>query len=159
MKQYSVRIHLTDDPELVRLTCDGIDELVSVLQIFSPQIEDEMIVHSIRCYCLIENKANPNAQSVLEGIARRGGIQTPSRPIYLQRIEYVEERDSYVVNYGITPSDNSYGIEFRPDALTDWVNSPLYFAWQIGAFLRFSGHTSLTPAAIEAVQLRKFWGA
>lgn len=159
MKQYSVRIHLTDDPELVRLVCDGIEELVSVLQIFSPQIEDEMIVHSIRCYLGIENKTLPNAQSVIEGIAKRGGIQTPARPVYLQRVQYDAERDIYLVTYGLAPSDDSYGIEVRPAQLTDWTNSAVLFAWQIGAFLRFRGFSSLTADAIAAVEARTFWGA
>ena len=159
MKQYNVRLHSTDDPEWFRLVCDGIDDTVSIQQIFSQQIEDDMIVHSIRCYLAIENKTLPNAQSVIEGIAKRGGIQTPARPVYLQRVQYDAERDIYLVTYGLAPSDDSYGIEVRPAQLTDWRNSAILFAWQIGSFLRFQGFSTLTPEAIAAVEARTFWGA
>ena len=157
LKEYAVKVEPVDDGN-VRLIWDGIDEVLPVTAIFSDQVLDEGIINSIRCFCLIENKPDPTTQSVIAGISARGGIHTPSRPIYVHKIEYVEDRDCYSVTYGYTPTDASYGIQFTRDALEQRPNSPVLLAYQIGAFLRFAGHTSLTPDAIAAIESRKFRG-
>jgi hypothetical protein len=60
--------------------------------------------------------------------------------------------------YGYTSADASYGLEITRDDLAQRPNSALLLAYQIGAFLRFKGLTSLTPEAIAAIQSRKFRG-
>jgi hypothetical protein len=157
LKEYGVAIELIDE-ENVRLRWDGLDEVVPQSAIFTSEIRDEMIVHSLRCFCLIENKPDPTAQSVVAGIAARGGIHTPARAIYVRSITYLEARDCYQISYGYTSADASYGLEITRDDLAQRPNSALLLAYQIGAFLRFKGLTSLTPEAIDAIQSRKFRG-
>ena len=157
LREYSVTVELVDE-ENVRLKWDGVDEIVSVSSIFAADVRDEMLINSIRCYCLIENKPDPTAQSVVQGIASRGGIHTPARPIYVRSIRWLEAKNCYYIEYGYTAADASFGLEFTSDDLQQRPNSPVLLAYQIGAFLRFKGHTALTPEAIADIQSRTFKG-
>lgn len=157
LKEYNVAVDVIDE-ENVRLQWDGLDEVVPIASIFTTEVRDEMLVHSLRCFCLIENKPDPTAQSVVNGIAARGGIHTPARPIYVRSITYLEQRDCFYISYGYTAADASYGLEFTRDDLQQRPNSAMLLAYQIGAFLRFKGFTSLTPEAVAAIESRKFRG-
>lgn len=157
LKEYNVAVDVIDE-ENVRLQWDGLDEVVPIASIFTTEVRDEMLVHSLRCFCLIENKPDPTAQSVVNGIAARGGIHTPARPIYVRSITYLEHRDCFHISYGYTAADASYGLEFTRDDLQQRPNSAMLLAYQIGAFLRFKGFTSLTPEAVAAIESRKFRG-
>lgn len=158
MRQFTLSITEVD-ADHVQIECDGVRDTVPVSEIFSTEVSDAMIIHSICTRCAIENKPNPAAKSVLDAIAASGGVQTPARPVFVQRIEYDESTDTYVVTYGFRADDASYGLSFPRERLDVRENSATAFAWQVGAFLRFKGHRSLTAQAMAAIRTQKFWGA
>jgi len=156
IRQYGVTLTLID-ADNVWMQWDGRDETVDVREFFRTDVTDEMIWQSLRCFMAIENKTDPTAQSVIDGIRDRGGIQTPSQPIFVGSITQ-RANGEFQLNYGYTAGDSSNGLGFSRDELEQRPKDPRLLAWQIGAFLRFAGHASLTPDAIAAVQSRSFRG-
>ena len=156
IRQYTVRLTQVDADNW-RMVWDGRDETVEGREFFRPDVTDGMLLQSLRCRLAIENKTDPTAASVIVAIRENGGLQTPSRPVFVKSIEQRENGD-YQLNYGYTPDDYSNGLGFSRDELEQRPNDPRLLAWQIGAFLRIAGHTALTPDAIAAVQSRTFRG-
>lgn len=156
LRQYDVTLQRESGDE-VRLIWDGQNEVVPVALFFAPDVRDDMLLNSLRCFCTIENKPDPTAQSVLDGIRMRGGIHTPARPVYVQSITQQED-GTYTMIYGVTAADASYGLNFTREDIDRQIQSATLLAYQIGAFLRFAGFNELSDEAITAIQSRKFRG-
>ena len=169
VRQYRVKIEAVD-AETVRLQWDGMDDVVPVASLFSSDVEDADLVHSLRCLLAIEEKTDPTAQSVLDAITRRGGIQTAARPVFISQIVQNPDGETCYMAYGYTAADASYGINFRLDDLQSRPKNADLLANQIGARLRFarqaesqqgrdpSPFASLTPQAIALIESSVFRG-
>ena len=169
VRQYRVKIEAVD-AETVRLQWDGMDDVVPVASIFSTEVDEADLIHSLRCLLAIEGKVDPTAQSVLEAITRRGGIQTAARPVFVSGIVQNPDNETCLLTYGYTSADSSYGINFRLEELRERPKSVELLANQIGAKLRFARQTaiqqglspdpfsSLTPEAIRLIEDSVFRG-
>jgi len=156
IRQYTVTLTQVDADNW-RMVWDGRDEVVETREFFRSDVTDEMLLQSLRCFMAIENKADPTAQSVIDGIRLRGGLQTPAQPVFVGSITQ-RENGEFQLNYGYMAGDESNGLGFTLDELHERPTDPRLLAWQIGAFLRFAGLKSLTPEAVAAVQSRTFRG-
>ena len=156
IRQYGVTLTQVDSDN-VRMQWDGRDEIVETREFFRSDVTDAMLLQLLRCFMAIENKTDPTAQSVIDGIRLRGGLQTPAQPVFVGSITQRENGD-FQLNFGYTTGDSSNGLGFTLDELEQRPTDPRLLAWQIGAFLRIAGHTALTPEAIAAVQSRTFRG-
>ena len=156
IRQYGVTLTLID-ADNVRMQWDGRDEAVETREFFRSDVTDAMLLQLLRCFMAIENKIDPTAQSVIDGIRLRGGLQTPAQPVFVGSITQ-RENGEFQLNYGYTAGDSSNGLGFTRDELEQRPTDPRLLAWQIGGFLRIAGHTSLTPGAIADVQSRTFRG-
>lgn len=157
LRQYPVTVTLIDE-STARLQWDGQDETVDISEFFRTDVDDRNLIHSLRCRLKIEGTTDPTAQSILDAIQRSGGLQTPARPIYVSSITQNPDGRSYYLVYGVTAADASYGINIDADDLRSEPVDVRLLAWQIGAFLRFRGHTSLTAAALADIHSRTFRG-
>lgn len=156
LTDYTVQMSPVGDN--VHLVWDGVDETVGASVLFAETVQDEVIINAIRQACVILGTTDPTAASIVQDITQRGGVQTPSRRVWVQSVAWVEARGAYSVTYGYSVGDSSYGIEFRPEALGQLTNTADLLANDIGAFLRVAGHESLTPEAIKAVEQTTFQG-
>lgn len=169
VRQYPVTLELLDGDN-VRLVWDGMDEVVPAALIFSSSVDDEDLIHSLRCLLAIEGKRDPTAQSVLDAITRRGGLQTAARSVYVSSIVQNHDGNSIYISYGYTSADSSFGLNIPLDELQQRPKSAKLLASQIGARLRFkrleemrSGRSpipyeSLTPEAISWAQQFNYRG-
>jgi hypothetical protein len=156
IRQYAVTLTQVDADHW-RMVWDGRDEVVETREFFRSDVTDAMLLQSLRCFMAIEGKPDPTAQSVIDGIRLRGGLQTPAQPVFVGSITQRENGD-FQLNFGYTVGDASNGLGFTRDELEQRPTDPRLLAWQIGAFLRFAGHTAFTPDAIAAVESRTFRG-
>lgn len=159
LREYPVTLEPVDE-ENWRLSWDGQSEVVETWRFFATDILDEMLVNSLRSMCSIENKPNPTAASLLALIRSRGGFQTPSRAVYVSKI--TQDIDgSWRIWYDFASGDPSYSVGVMPDELErapTGQEMARLLAYNVGAFLRFSKYTSLTPAALDAIHSRTFRG-
>jgi hypothetical protein len=159
LREYAVVLEPVDD-ENWRMSWDGQSEIVETWRFFATDVLDEMLVNSLRIMCAIENKPNPTAASLLTLIRSRGGFQTPSRAVYVAEITQ-DEDGVFRLWYDYRGGDPSYSIPVTPDDLAripTGQEQARLLAYNIGAFLRFRGLSSLSPEALQAIQSRKFRG-
>ena len=159
LREYGVQLESVDE-ENWRLSWDGQSEVVETWRFFATEVYDDMLINSLRSMCAIENKPNPTAASLLSLIRSRGGFQTPSRPVFVANITQ-DEDGTFRVWYDYQSGDPSYSIGVTAD---DLARAPTgqemgrLLAYNIGAFLRFEGHTSLSAEALAAIHSKKFRG-
>jgi hypothetical protein len=156
VREYRVRLSKVGEEDWL-VEWGGSSDTVPERMFFTDDVRDEMLLNSLRCYCAIENKPDPTAQSVVNGISQRGGIHTPARAVFVRSIVRRED-GTFVLNYGYDAADASYGLTFTQDDLDRAVVSSDLIVWQVGAFLRFKGFRSLTAEAVAAVHSRSFRG-
>lgn len=159
LREYNVTLELVDE-ENWRLSWDGQSEVVEAWRFFATEVFDDMLVNSLRSMCSIENKPNPTAASLLSLIRSRGGFQTPSRPVFVADITQ-DEDGTFRIHYDYTSGDPSYSIAVTADELArapSGQEMAVLLAYNIGAFLRFKGFSSLSAEALATIHSKKFRG-